>query len=376
MGLGERSAIFIHPNPDNVAGQEKCLLHYVGELGEGLRSLVVLPHWGRFADLLEDQGIAVRIVPRPSHLTAPLQGLAYVSRLVRLAGQERAAFIFCNGLYSNLHGALAARLKRIPCMTYAATVAYTDWDVSRSTWVRPDLFLCVSRSVQDFLVAAGIDSRKCRVIYPNVVESVFDSTVPDRATVRLGMGFEADAPVVGYVGQIIPRKNVELIVRAAPEVVARIPKVAFLVAGDDLDGGGQHLREMKELASSLGVADRFVFPGFLLDPRPVYRASDVMVFPSKAEGLGRTMVEALFFEVPGIYSGIPPHMEVITDQVNGLVLADFSPAELARRIVELLGSRELQARLTREGRETFSRHFSPDTFRSNWQATWRSLVPA
>ncbi len=376
MAIEGRSAIFIHPNPDNVAGQEKCLLHYVGELGGGLRSLVVLPHRGRYADLLEEHGIPVRIVPRPRHLTAPFEGVAYVWRLARLAAKERASFIFCNGLYSNLHGALAAKIRGIPSVTYAATVAYTDWDVSRSTLVKPDLFLCVSRSVQEFLVASGIDPRKCRVIYPNVVESVFDASVPDKATVKRSMGFDPDAPVVGYVGQIIPRKNVELIVRAAPEVLAQVPNAAFLIAGDDLDGGGQHLREMKELAASLGVADKFVFPGFLLDPRPVYRASDAMIFPSKAEGLGRTMVEALFFEVPGIYSGIPPHKEVITDGVNGLVLSAFSHSELASKIVQLLGSQALRRSLTQAGRETFDKHFSPETFRTNWQATWRSLVPA
>jgi glycosyltransferase involved in cell wall biosynthesis len=371
-----RTALFIHPNPDNVAGQEKCLLHYVGELGGGLRSVVVLPHWGRFADLLVEHGIRVQIIPKPRSLTSVLGGIAYVSRLLRLAAAERAAFIFCNGLYSNPHGAVVARIRRIPVMTYVATVAYNSWDLSRSTWIEPDLYLCVSRSVKDFLVTSGFDGRRCEVIYPNVIESAFDGDLPDRDAVRKELGLDPQAQVIGYVGQIIPRKNVELIVRAAPEVLAKLPRARFLIAGDDLDGKGQHLREIKELAASLGVVDRFVFPGFLLDPRPVYSASDVMVFPSLAEGLGRTMVEALFFRVPGIYSGIPPHQEVITDGDNGLVLREFSPSELAERIVALCQSPELRDRLSRSGRETFARHFSPESFRMTWQRTWKTLVPA
>jgi glycosyltransferase involved in cell wall biosynthesis len=366
-------ALFLHPNPDNISGQEKCLLHYAEGMATAFRPVVLLPREGRFAVLARERGFEVRLLPRPHRLTDVASGIAYVARLVRLMRSIGARFVFCSGLYSSLYGSLAGRLLRLPVATYVPTEVYNPWDISRSTLVNPSVFICVSNVVRDLLIRNGVSPRKCIVIYPDVVEPGFTPSPEGRAAARLRFSIPADVLVVGYIGQVIPRKNVEVLVRAAARVSARRPETVFLFCGEDFEGLGRYREQLKGLADELGVAHS-LFPGFLLDPSPAYLASDVAVFPSLVEGLSRTTVESLYFGVAPIVSDIPPHREVVTDGVNGLVFEGSSEERLAERILELLASPERREAFSRAGRETFARRFSSEAFRARWAETWQALV--
>jgi glycosyltransferase involved in cell wall biosynthesis len=371
----ERTALFLHPNPHNISGQEKCLLHYAEGMESAFRPVVLLPEEGRFAALARERGLEVRMMPKPSRLTDPVGGLVYVGRLVRLMREMRVGFVFCSGLYSSLHGSAAGRLLGVPVATYVPTEIYGTWDISRSTLVNPTVFVCVSNVVRDLLIRHGVPAERCVVIYPDVVEKDFTRAPGGAREARASFQIPEGPPVVGFVGQLIPRKNVEVLVRAAALVSQKRPETVFLFCGDDIEGGGRYRRYLEDLAKELRIKHA-LFPGFLLDPSAAYRASDVVVFPSLIEGLSRTTVESLYFGAPPIVSDIPPHREVVTDHVTGRVFRGSSQEHLAEVILELIADPEKRRVLSEAGRESFEKRFSSEAFREKWRKTWEALAPS
>ena len=78
-------------------------------------------------------------------------------------------------------------------------------------------------------------------------------------------------------------------------------------------GEGELERSLKELAESLGIASRVHFIGAQSDIRPHLESADVLLMPSKWEGLGMVALEAISYGVPVLASDVPALKTVLPD---------------------------------------------------------------
>ncbi len=113
---------------------------------------------------------------------------------------------------------------------------------------------------------------------------------------------DADGPVVLFVGRLVEGKRPWLAVEALPGVREEFPEAELYLCGE-----GPLREELAERASELGVREAVTFLGHLpYDEMPqVYRSGDVLVLPSRAEGVPRTVLEALSTGVPVVSSDLP-----------------------------------------------------------------------
>ena len=113
-------------------------------------------------------------------------------------------------------------------------------------------------------------------------------------------------PRILNVGQLKPEKNQKLLL----EAFAQMSGDARLI----ILGEGELRDELEAYAATLGVADRVIMPGFVIDPTPFYRSANLFVLSSDYEGFGLVLVEAM-------RSGLPV---VSTDCASGPaeILAD------------------------------------------------------
>ncbi len=135
----------------------------------------------------------------------------------------------------------------------------------------------------------------------------------------------ADAPLL-HVGHLEPRKNLELLLRA----LALDPSLPPLA----LAGAAKHDEEerLRAVAAELGVAERVRFLGAVAEdelPR-LYATSAAVVIPSRLEGFGIGVLEALRARCPLAISRIPAHVEVA-----GSGVASFAPDD-ARACAEAI----------------------------------------
>ena len=150
-------------------------------------------------------------------------------------------------------------------------------------------------------------------------------------------------PLVLFAGRVTWQKGPEQFVEAAALVARELPLARFAVAGS-----GDRLEPTIARARALGVADRFVFTGFL--PREdldrLYRQADVYVMPSVSEPFGITALEALRHGTPVIVS----RHAGVSEVVEGVLRVDFgNTRDLASKILSILLFRPLSDTLSRRG---------------------------
>jgi glycosyltransferase involved in cell wall biosynthesis len=212
--------------------------------------------------------------------------------------------------------------------------------------------IAISEQIASELTAAyGIAREKIAVIGNGVDCTEFrpDDAPKGRTPLR-----------VLYVGRLAPRKNVELLVRAAALCESR-PEVRIV-------GTGPEHERLKALALSLGTSDRTTFPGFRKGAELLaeYQWADLLVMPSAYEGVPLVALEAKAAGLPIIAADFAGARDIVS-ATSGRIVPGMSAASLAAAIDEL-GADRLQ--LNRMAQST--RREALDAF--SWQAVVSRLA--
>jgi glycosyltransferase involved in cell wall biosynthesis/peptidoglycan/xylan/chitin deacetylase (PgdA/CDA1 family) len=157
-----------------------------------------------------------------------------------------------------------------------------------------DARIAVSAGVaEDMAVWCGLRRDDISVVY---------NPLPDRPTSPADFA-AAEAiwggwsgPRILTVGNSKPQKNHALLIRAFAKLLSR-RDARLLILGLDL-GGAEGTQSMKAYAQSLGVADKVIMPGGVLNPTAYYLSADLFVLSSNHEGFGTVLLEALACGLP------------------------------------------------------------------------------
>lgn len=196
----------------------------------------------------------------------------------------------------------------------------------------PGALVACSQSVAAH-VAERIGVSPARIdVVPNGVDAArFAGGERSAARAQLGIG---DARrVVGLVGRISEQKGQEEFLRAAAIVRAQIPAALFLVVGSADEP--QRLADARSLADALGLTDSVRFTGHLADMPALYAALDILAAPSRWEGFGLMLVEAMAAGKPIVASRVGAIPEVCGDG-PALLVPPRDPAALADALLALL----------------------------------------
>jgi glycogen(starch) synthase len=214
-----------------------------------------------------------------------------------------------------------------------------------------DRFVASSRHELGILRRMGIPPERCEVI-PLWIEDA-PPLRPDESILQ-----GIDHPIVLFIGQLTPRKGFDLLVEAMPAVVAQYPTASFVFVSHNPAARAQ----MEGRAAQLGVARRLRFVGRVSEEQKLalMRAARCIAIPSRYEGFGLPLLEAMQAGVPLVASNIPVIDEIVSDGADGLLVEPESPAALAAGIARLLGDAGLRAQLIAGGRAKLGRDFDEE----------------
>jgi glycosyltransferase involved in cell wall biosynthesis len=240
--------------------------------------------------------------------------------------------------------------------------------VTRSLQVlhRVELAISYASVIDRHLAANGVERR--------AIVPLFATVAPASAG-----GHERRRRVV-FAGRVVPPKGCDVLIRAAREVDAE-----FVVCGD-----GRQLEQMRELARSLGVADRVRFAGWLSAEelaRELAEASVVAMPSLWPEPAGLVGIEALAAGRPVIASATGGVGDWLQDGVNGLSVPAGDVDALARALDELLGDPARQQAMGAAGKRMVAERFTPEhhvaallrayeTARASWEPARAGGDPA
>ena len=307
-----------------------------------------------------DRGLEVHLPAMSGKLNFPAP-----FRLAHLAREVGADVIHTHLSSASLWGGLAGRIAGVPVVSHVH--ALNSPCPSR----RASLIVTCSEGVRAHLIARGLPEDRVRAVLNGVDPLRLDDLAPP-GQVRAELGIPPDAPVVGCVAHLSPKKGQEYLLRAVAALAPRWPQLQCLLVGE-----GPMQRQLEGLAWKLGIADRFRLPGYRPDAMSLMNVMDVVVLPQVAkEGLGLALVEAALLGKPTVASDAPGITEALAADETGLLFPPGDAEALAECLDRLLSDAALRLRLGSAGRERALRIFALDTMAERIEGLYYEVLSA
>ena len=210
---------------------------------------------------------------------------------------------------------------------------------------RPRALIATSYEIRDWLrndvhvsrdwvkhIPLGIDSDTYRL-----------PTQAERTDARASFGFAEDECVLLLAGRLSWNKGHDLLIDAARLVYAKRSDAKFRVV---FAGSGDQADEIKAYANAEPwAAELFTFLGFVEDLASVYWASDVFVLPSRFEGFGLVVAEAMSAGLLPVRTPSGGVRDQIVEGESGFVTPFDDAKALARILEQVVVDRDMRARV-------------------------------
>lgn len=289
-----------------------------------------------------------------------------VPELARWLSAERIDILHSHSYRPNVYARLAGALARgsgvVPRIVAHYHNQYDDkWErdpvmlgfeqqLARLT----DAMLAVSGSVRDHVAARlALAPERIEVVRNGVTGAAFAGG--DRVAGRAMLGIVGAGPVLGLIGRVCEQKGQDTFVRAALEVAPMDPEATFVMIGD-IESKRLHQRLVADIEAA-GLADRVRFTGHQSDMAAAYAALDVVVAPSRWEGFGLMLVEAMAAGRPIVATAVGAIPEVVGGDGAAMLVHPDDPTELAAAMAELMrdpGRRDAMSLAGRRRQADFS----------------------
>lgn len=377
--------LFIHHRSE-LGGAPTSLSHLIRQLDRARWEPYVYCPDGPAAELFRSAGATVWTGPVASftHIWASV----YRGRRWLLFGRE-AAYLLPHLLelqrvlrrrpFALVHlndaplapAAVLARLHGIPIVWHLRSSLPFGGTDARSQLVRRLVRWAASASIAingDVADSYAVGSE----VVPNSVE--LDRFRPGGEDARASLELDGERPVVTFFGFLYPSKGFREFILAAKHVQEHGVEAQYLMVGGAVRGSAffrsplgrlvrlldlarDYEQEARALIEESGLARSIRLVPFTGDTSVIYRASDVVVAPSRGPELGRPVIEAAASGVPVVATGSRTGGGVVVDGETGVLVPELTPEHLGDGILALVADEERRARIGAAARRHAEAHF-------------------
>ncbi len=290
--------------------------------------------------------------------------LAAVRELSGVLRDAKCDTLICHGYKAHILGRMAAQRAGIPAIAVSRGWTGETRKVKLYEWLDRrhlrfmDHVVCVSDGQAAKVRRwCGVPTSRLSVIRNSARLAAFENNDP-AARSRLGSFFPSDSGVSGIVlaaGRLSPEKGFGVLVEAAATICRENSGTGVALFGE-----GVLRPELEARVRELGLANRFVMPGFRTDLDTLIGAADVVVLPSFTEGLPNVALEASAAGVPVVATAVGGTPEAVIDSESGYLVPPGQPTRIASRVGELLRDPALRAQFGANGKKRMQSSFTFD----------------
>ena len=212
---------------------------------------------------------------------------------------------------------------------------------------------------------------KTMTIYNAVELSRYEN---ERETRRAELGVDASRPIVGFVGQLVPRKGVTTLISAMATVAARLPEALLVVVGCPPPDETAYEAECRQLVETLGLQNHVRFVGYRRDVPAFMRTFDVFGLPTRSEPFGKVVIEAMAAGCPVVASRVGGIPEILTDDTLGTMIPPDDPAALADALLGYLTDPRRRTEVSERGAASARARFSMRSMLDQFQSVYDELL--
>lgn len=157
-------------------------------------------------------------------------------------------------------------------------------------------------------------------------------------SIRKELGIGDDSFIILSVGELLPRKNHQVIIKALGKI--KDQNIHYLICGK-----GKLDKKLKKLADKSGISGQVHFLGYRSDVLSICKQADVFAFPSLREGLGLAGLEAMLCGIPILSSDTSGPREYMENGKTGFVYPPKDASGFAKGICRLRKSPKLRKKM-------------------------------
>ena len=296
-----------------------------------------------------------------------------IMKLVRIIRTEKIDIIHSHGYKSDILGLIAGRIAGIRIVSTPHGFENAR-DLKLRFFIRAgcialgffDRVAPLSQELVQDMLRIGIPKSKT-----GMIENGVDLSELEEEKRKKSARFFPDnrEKRIGFVGNLIGRKNLKDMIDAFDLLSRRYPSVRLILIGD-----GPMRRELETRAGSLPSGDRIEFWGYRDDRLQIVEELDLFAMTSALEGIPRCLMEAMGLDVPVVAYDIPGVDRLIENGRTGLSVPFGDITGLAACWERILNDPALSEKLARNGRAHILRRFSAQRMAREYENLYQEMV--
>jgi glycosyltransferase involved in cell wall biosynthesis len=278
---------------------------------------------------------------------------------------------------------IAARLANVPIRLWSklAMSSYYEEGVSPkglrklmpstriTCWAASQVLAISNAAKQEISAQVGFQDRVAVVEVP-VDLDVFNY-LEGALKIRKEFNISSSDIVITAVGHFAEVKGWDIAVEAFSKVYKKFPNTKLLLVGKKTST--VFYNKIMTLIQQLGVEGKVIFLGNRNDIPYILKESDLFIFPSRSEGAGAALVEAMASGIPCVASNTGGIPEIIENGNNGLLFERDNVQDLAEKITNVLSDSDLSSNLVESAKKGLQR-FSIERYVDNVSNHYKNLL--
>lgn len=214
-----------------------------------------------------------------------------------------------------------------------------------------DGFVAAYHGGRKSMLLRGLSDSKIAVICNSIADHV---PACSRGEILARLGVPESASVVVSVSWLVPRKRLELAIKAFARAQASAPETdwRYIICGD-----GPERTRLEKLVCELGVSDRVCFAGVRNDVRDILSAADLFLHASDGETCTYAITEAMCASLPVVTTDCGASVEQVDDGVSGYVCRRGDVDGLSVKLAELMHDQAKRRLMGNRGRVRWKDHY-------------------
>ncbi len=230
-----------------------------------------------------------------------------------------------------------------------------------------DRLICISQHLKQF--AETVELTAAEKI--SVVHYGLDPSKVSDQSWREKLGWEENVQAIGIVSRLTEQKGHSTLLKAMSEVVRQFPTVQLVIIGD-----GELRQNLEQDTVKLGLEKQVHFLGYRQDAAAMMSGLDLFVLPSRWEGFGLVLLEAMAARLPIVATKVSAIPEIVRHGETGLLVPVDDVDALSKAICTLLGQRHLARTMGENGRKRLEQNFTVQAMVNKTCAVYNQLLSA
>lgn len=221
---------------------------------------------------------------------------------------------------------------------------------------KADYFIAQTEEMKDELVSLGM-KKNLILSFPNSVDENLFKPLPNdlsKKVIRQKLSLPKDKIIVMFCGRLVVRKGLIYLLKAWKEIVEKSNNVVLVLVGSGQNQPDTVEDRLRVFVKENFLSDKVIFVGEKnkFEVVDYLKSADIFVHPSiHPEGRSLSVLEAMSSGLPAIVTDIGGLKEIVTNNINGLLVEKENSLALSQAIEKLLVNKDLRDRFGSEGRK-------------------------